>query len=427
MEPKLFNSKHKQPWADELRPSNLAEFIGQEHLVGEKGPLSNQELHSLILWGPPGCGKTTLAKLLVAQSKHEFVMISPVSTGIREVKEIFQHAQELQDEQNKHTVIFIDEVHRFNKAQQDYFLPVVENGLITLIGATTENPSFEINSALLSRLTTYTLNELSNEDLGKILARIIKIKKLKITKSVQEILIDLADKDARQLINYLEILASKNKTISKEDIKDLNISLMHKHDKKGDSYYNLISALIKTIRGSNIDASLYWLCRLLDAGTQPEYIARRLIRIATEDIGMADPNALNVALNADKQYRILGSPEGELGLAEAVVYLAISPKSNRLYEAYTKVSKMVASGKTEPVPLHLRNAPTKLMKDLGWSKDYKYAHSEEEHYVPNENYLPKGVKPFTAYQPTEQGLEERIKKRMEYFRSLDAKAKKTSK
>ena len=410
------------PWAEELRPQRLEDVAGQRHLLGEDSPLLEEGLHSMLLWGPPGCGKTTLARLLAERSGARLVAISPVAAGIKEVKAHLSDAERLLN-LGQATVIFVDEAHRFNKAQQDYFLPAVEQGTITFIGATTENPSFEINSALLSRVTVYQLRPLAAADLGQICDRVSKAKGLQIAPKLQELLLAYADGDARQLLNIIELLAKKGKQLGEDRVKDLRRAVLRKHDKGGDSYYDQISAFIKSMRGSSVDGSLYWMCRLLDGGTEPLYVSRRMIRFATEDIGLADVNALQVALNADQQYRILGSPEGELGLAVAAVYLAVAPKSNAVYNAFGQVSKQVAAGGTEPVPLHLRNAPTELMKDLGHGDGYRYAHDEPHHYAAGVSYLPEGMRPLNAYKPTALGFEERVGKRLDFLRGLDAAAK----
>ncbi|MBF2734932.1 MAG: replication-associated recombination protein A [Betaproteobacteria bacterium AqS2] len=409
------------PWAEELRPQRLEDFVGQRHLLGEGSPLLEEGLHSMLLWGPPGCGKTTLARLLATRSGARFASLSPVVAGIKEVKERIAEAESLSN-LGQEMVIFVDEVHRFNKAQQDYFLPAVEQGVFTFIGATTENPSFEINSALLSRVTVYQLRPLGDADLAALAARISEVKGLSIAPKLLELLTAYADGDARQLLNVIELLAKKGPKLDESSVKDLRRAVLRRHDKGGDSYYDQISALIKSIRGSSVDGCLYWLCRLLDGGTEPRYVTRRLIRIATEDVGLADVNALTVALNADRQYRILGSPEGELGIAMAAVYLAVAPKSNAIYNAFGKVSKLVAKGSSAEVPPHLRNAPTELMKELGYGKEYRYAHDEPHHYAANATYLPEGVGPLDAYKPTAQGFEERVGRRLEFLRSLDEAA-----
>lgn len=410
-----------RPWAEELRPQRLEDFVGQRHLLGEGSPLLEEGLHSMLLWGPPGCGKTTLARLLAGRSGARFAALSPVAAGIKEVKERIAEAESLQG-LGQAMVIFVDEVHRFNKAQQDYFLPAVEQGVFTFIGATTENPSFEINSALLSRVTVYQLRPLEDADLAALAARVSEVKGLSIAPKLLELLTAYADGDARQLLNVVELLAKKGPKLDEGSVKDLRRAVLRRHDKGGDSYYDQISALIKSIRGSSVDGCLYWLCRLLDGGTEPRYVTRRLIRIATEDVGLADVNALTVALNADRQYRILGSPEGELGIALAAVYLTVAPKSNAIYSAFGKVSKLVAKGGSAEVPPHLRNAPTELMKELGYGKEYRYAHDEPHHYAANATYLPEGVGPLDAYQPTAQGFEERVGRRLEFLRSLDEAA-----
>ena len=422
MAQKLFSNSSPAPWADSLRPANFDEFIGQQHLVGERGPLASRPLHSMLLWGPPGCGKTTLALMLASKANAQLAPLSPVSSGVKDLKKAIESARLVRDERGQQTIVFVDEAHRFNKAQQDYFLPHVESGLIIFIGATTENPSFEINSALLSRLVVYRLVPLTRKELKLVLKRAILAKELDVADEVGQQIIEFSDGDARRLLNTLEQLSGSGSKIDAQAMQDMNLAQLRRHDKRGDEFYDQISAMIKSVRGSNPDAALYWLCRMLDGGAPPTYISRRLIRLATEDIGMADPHALSIAVNADSSYRMLGSPEGELGLALAAVYLATAPKSNALYGAFKQISGRIAKGQSEPVPMHLRNAPTSLMKDQGNSVGYRYAHDEPHGYAAGATYLPDGMKPINAYAPTGHGFEKVVAKRMAALRELDEKS-----
>lgn len=421
MAPRLFSSSPPAPWAEKLRPTSLAEFVGQRHLVGAAGLLGERKLHSMLLWGPPGCGKTTLARILAHAANAEMATLSPVSSGVKELRAVVARAGELSEQEGRQTVVFVDEAHRFNKAQQDYFLPHVETGLIIFVGATTENPSFEINAALLSRLVVYRLDPLSKEELGQVLARVVAANELALDAAVAAQLVEHADGDARRLINLVEQLAEDGGALDEASLAKLNFAQLRRHDRKGDEFYDQISALIKSVRGSNPDAALYWLCRMLDGGAPPLYISRRLIRLATEDVGLADPAALGVTLDADKSYRVLGSPEGELSLAQAAVYLATAPKSNAVYRAFAQVGAKVAKGGTEPVPLHLRNAPTELMRSQGNAEGYRYAHDEPHAYAAGVDYLPAGMEPLAAYAPSGRGFEKEIAKRMAALRKLDAK------
>lgn len=422
MAQRLFSSQIKSPWADEFRPTSLDEIVGQRHLVGKDGALRAAPIHSLLLWGPPGCGKTTLARVLAERAKAQWEAISPVSAGVKDLRECVRRARERLEDQGTATVVFVDEAHRFNKSQQDYFLPHVEGGLLTFIGATTENPSFEINSALLSRVTVYRLDPLSEEDIKELLDRVCDKKGLEVSAAAKKMIAKEADGDARRLINTLEQLAAASTKIGERDIKGLSLARLRRFDKRGDDFYDQISAMIKSMRGSDPDAALYWLCRMLDGGADPLYLSRRVIRLATEDIGLADPNALSVAVNADTQFRILGSPEGELGIAMAVIYMACAPKSNAAYKAFDRMMSVVQDKGSEPVPNHLRNAPTKLMAEQGHGKDYRYAHDEPHGYAAGERYLPEGMGPMDAYEPTGRGFEKEILHRMNALRKLDGKA-----
>ena len=426
MAQKLFTSAADAPWADELRPDSLDDIVGQRHLVGEGGALSEAPIHSLLLWGPPGSGKTTLARLLAKRAGAHWEAISPVSAGVKDLRECVRRAKVHRDENGEPTVIFVDEAHRFNKAQQDYFLPHVEEGLLTFIGATTENPSFEINSALLSRLSVYRLDPLSQEDLMKLLLRTADTKGLEVSEAASALIVENADGDARRLINMLEQLAAVSSQIDEEGVKGLSLARLRRFDKRGEDFYDQISAMIKSMRGSDPDAALYWFCRMLDGGADPTYLSRRIIRLATEDIGLADPDALAVAVNADAQYRILGSPEGELGIATAVIYMACAPKSNAAYVAFDRAMDSARSRGSAPVPMHLRNAPTSLMSKHGYGKGYRYVHDEPHGYAAGEGYLPEGMGSIGAYKPSGRGFEKDVLRRMKALRSLDGKAADTT-
>ena len=418
------------PLAERMRPRTLDEVVGQQHLLGAGKPLrlafEAGKPHSMILWGPPGVGKTTLARLMAQSFDAEFIAISAVLAGVKEIREAVARAEVVLQQSGRRTILFVDEVHRFNKSQQDAFLPFVEQGLITFIGATTENPSFEVNSALLSRAAVYVLQPLTDADLAGLVARAIdkSLFSLKLSDSARESLVAYADGDARRLLNMVEQIStaaaqSKQTDIDDAFVKQTLTQRLRRFDKGGDAFYDQISALHKSVRGSAPDAALYWLVRMLDGGADPLYLGRRLIRMAVEDIGLADARALRMALDACETYERLGSPEGELALAEAALYLAVAPKSNAAYVAYNRAREMVRNDQSRPVPEHLRNAPTKLMKDLGYGREYRYAHDEPEAYAAGENYLPDGMKPPGLYEPTDRGLEGKIAEKLARLRELD--------
>jgi putative ATPase len=420
------------PLAERLRPQSLDEVIGQQHLLGEGKPLriafASGKPHSMILWGPPGVGKTTLARLMAKGFKSEFIAISAVLGGVKEIREAVKQAEESRA-LGRSTILFVDEVHRFNKSQQDAFLPYVESGLFTFIGATTENPSFEVNSALLSRATVYVLQSLSEEDMRALLAHALEtIGGLILEDDAKARLIGWADGDARRLLNATEIVSTAARTqkvesVSADFIANALSQNLRRFDKGGDQFYDQISALHKSVRGSNPDAALYWLVRMLDGGADPRYMARRMVRMAAEDIGLADPRALRLTLDAAETYERLGSPEGELALAEAVIYLAIAPKSNAVYNAYNAVRALISRDQTRPVPVHLRNAPTRMMKDMGFGKEYRYAHDEEGAYAAGEDYFPEGMPEQRWYEPVNRGMEIKIGEKLEQLRQLDRDAK----
>ena len=422
------------PLAERLRPRTVDEVIGQAHLLGPGMPLraafDSGEPHSMILWGPPGVGKTTLARLMADAFEAQFIQISAVLGGVKDIREAVEQAQ-MARAQGRRTIVFVDEVHRFNKAQQDAFLPHVESGLFTFIGATTENPSFEVNSALLSRATVHVLKALGEDDLAELLERArVLLEAPPLDEGARRRLIAYADGDARRLLNTYENLVRMARRAQAPVLDEplLERSLgeqLRRYDKGGEQFYDTISALHKAVRGSDPDAALYWFVRMLDGGVDPRYVSRRLIRMATEDIGLADPRALRLALDAAETYERLGSPEGELALAEAVVYLAVAPKSNAVYQAYNEARAFVKKDGTRPVPLHLRNAPTKLMKDLDYGRDYRYAHDEEDAFAAGERYFPEGMEPQPRfYHPAPRGLEIRIGEKLEELRVRNEQSRK---
>jgi putative ATPase len=423
------------PLAEQLRPTTLDEVVGQSHLLASNKPLrlafQSGKLPSMILWGPPGVGKTTLARLIANTADADFIPISAVLSGIKDIREAVERAEHTLQQSGRKTILFVDEVHRFNKGQQDAFLPYVESGLITFIGATTENPSFEVNSALLSRSQVFVLNALSDEELGILLdrAQALVAAKVDVSDDAREQIISYADGDARRLLNFLEGLfnAADSAGVTAIDLAFLQTTMaskMRRFDKGGEAFYDQISALHKSVRGSNPDAALYWFLRMLDGGADPLYLGRRIVRMAIEDIGLADPRAQSMCLEACQIFERLGTPEGELALANAVIYLAVAPKSNAAYQAYNQAKAFVANGDSSPVPLHLRNAPTKLMKDLDYGKAYRYAHNEPEAYAAGVDYFPDGLTPPPFYIPTPRGLEGKITEKLAHLRDLDKKAKK---
>jgi putative ATPase len=432
----LFQKRDPEaPLADRLRPRSLEEFVGQEHLLGPGKPLrlafESGKPHSMILWGPPGVGKTTLARLMARAFEAEFIAISAVLAGVKDIRDAVARAELVLQQSGRRTILFVDEAHRFNKAQQDAFLPHVERGLVTFIGATTENPSFEVNNALLSRAAVYVLQPLSEDELGRLLdrARSEILANVEFDAEARTLLLAAADGDARRLYNMLEQIGiaageARRGQVDGSFVRDTLAQRLRRFDKGGDAFYDQISALHKSVRGSAPDAALYWLTRMLDGGADPLYLGRRLVRMAVEDIGLADPRALRVALDACETYERLGSPEGELALAEAALYLAIAPKSNAAYLAFGAARELVQEDSSRPVPERLRNAPTRLMKDLGYGRDYRYAHDEAGAYAAGESYFPEGMKTPELYRPTERGLEARIREHLENLRNLDNEAKK---
>lgn len=447
-------SSSSEPLASRMRPRTLDEFLGQEHVLGEGKPLRESivrdDVSSIVFWGPPGCGKTTLARLIANHTDRHFELFSAVTAGVPQVREIVKQAQHRLDYEGKGTILFCDEIHRFNKAQQDAFLPWVERGVITLIGATTENPSFELNSALLSRVRVFVLEPLGDGAIQEILERAVRVEQGRerregresaecivqsagrrvqnaelglLSDEALELLVKHADGDARRALNSLEAIlthvsaadARCSFPLSLEDAGDLLAKRLPMHDKSGESHYNIISALHKAVRGSDVNGALYWLARMIEAGDDPLYIARRVVRMATEDIGLADPRALSIALAAKDAYHFLGSPEGDLALVEAVVYMATAPKSNRIYEAWDGVLRAAREFPNELVPKHIRNAPTRLMKDLGYGKGYRYDHAEGGAFAAGQEYLPEVLRGSRWYEPTGRGFERTVGERMEWW------------
>jgi len=419
------------PLAEQLRPQTLDAVVGQAHLLAPGKPLRTAfergRMHSMILWGPPGVGKTTLARLVASAVDAQFIVLSAVLAGVKDIREAVEQAQ-ITRQNGRSTIVFVDEVHRFNKAQQDAFLPHVESGLFTFIGATTENPSFEVNSALLSRATVHVLKPLDDGDLSQLLERARALRDAPpLSDAARQRLVAHADGDARRLLNAYENLVDTAGALGELDETALERSLgelLRRYDKSGDQFYDAISALHKSVRGSDPDATLYWLARMLDGGADPRYVARRLLRMATEDIGLADPRALAVVRDATEVYERLGSPEGELALAEAAVYLAVAPKSNAVYAAWNRVRALVKRDGSRAVPEHLRNAPTRLMKALGHGQGYRYAHDEADGYAAGQSYLPEGLPETRFYEPSGRGLEQRIGERLAEWRARDAAVKK---
>jgi putative ATPase len=422
---------NQKPLAEHLRPKTIHDIVGQDHLLGDDCPISSavskNKLPSMILWGPPGVGKTSIANAIANSINYEFISLSAVLSGVKDIREAVEKAQFSLDQHQKKTILFIDEVHRFNKSQQDAFLPHVENGLFTFIGATTENPSFEVNSALLSRCQVYTLKALNNESLELILSKLLSfLGGISINAEAKQFLFDYANGDARRMINLLEVISFSNKEnellINEDFIKRIASSSYRRFDKGGEQFYDQISALHKSVRGSDPNASLYWFQRMLDGGADPLYLARRIVRIAIEDIGLADPKAQTMALEAYQIFERLGSPEGELALSNALIYLAVAPKSNAAYQAYNESHSFIKNHKNFDVPTHLRNAPTKLMKDMDYGKNYRYAHHEAHAYAAGEKYFPDELDPIQFYTPTERGLEIKINEKLNFLKTLDKKS-----
>lgn len=425
-----------QPLADRVRPVVIEDIAGQDHLLAPGKPLyeaiTQGRLHSMIFWGPPGSGKTTLARLIATATEGQFLSLSAVLCGVKDIRNAVEQARLALDSRGKSTILFVDEVHRFNKSQQDAFLPHIEAGTITFIGATTENPSFELNNALLSRVRTYVLKPLDSNALISVMRRVLTLlnteegANLKIPDEQLELIATYADGDARRALNLIEVASDlaeltkdNERTVSQQIIEALTTEGMRRFDKGGEAFYDQISALHKSVRGSHPDAALYWLCRMLDGGCDPRYIARRIIRMAAEDIGNADPRALPLALAAADSYERLGSPEGELALAQAVMYLACAAKSNAVYKAYKLALKAVKETGSLEVPLKLRNAPTQLMKDLDYGKRYRYAHDEPDGYAAGEDYLPEALQGRRFYEPVARGLEIKIREKLKHLRELD--------
>ena len=421
-----------QPLADRMRPRQLDQIFGQSHLLAEGKPLRQaieaNKLHSMLFWGPPGTGKTTIARLIAQYSDARFLTISAVLSGVKEIREAIEQAKQHQGK----TVLFVDEVHRFNKSQQDAFLPFIEDGTILFVGATTENPSFELNNALLSRTRTYVLKPISTDEIEKVLRRALQDKDdglgnlgLTIDDDACQMLLKAADGDARRALTYLEIISDlvETKNIDSQLVADVVAQGLRRFDKKGDLFYEQISALHKSVRGSDPDAALYWFCRMIDGGCDPVYISRRVVRMAIEDIGIADPRGLELTLNGWQTYERLGSPEGELAIAQGIVYLACAAKSNAIYSAYNEAMQDAQNSGSLDVPLHLRNAPTQFMKDQGYAENYRYAHDEADAFAAGEHYFPEEMQPKHYYNPVDRGLEIKIGEKLEFLRNRNQAAK----